>query len=91
MYKRYHTSVPVVSDQLVLSDGRAATLPPRSSFWLVVVDIDCDDQGRAAAATTTDIKRVSLVRARDLAPERPAGYDLTDQLVGGEPPEIPWP
>ena len=84
-------SVNVVSDQLGLCAGRTATLPPRSSCWRVVVDIDCDDQGRAAAATTTDIKRVSLVRARDLAPERPAGYDLTDQLVGGEPPEIRWP
>jgi hypothetical protein len=71
--------------------SRTATRPPRSSCWGVVVDMDCDEQGPAAAATTTDIKRVGLVRARDLASERHAGYDLIHQLAGGEPPEIRWP
>jgi len=51
----------------------------------------CDVQGRAAAATTNDIKRVSLARALDLAPERDDAYDLMDQLAGGERPENHWP
>lgn len=51
----------------------------------------CDVQRREAAATTTDIERVSLVRALDLAPEPDGDYDLMDQLAGAEPPEIHWP
>jgi len=59
--------------------------------WWVVVVMDCDEQGRAAAAVTEDIKRVSLARALDLAPERDDAYDLMDQLAGGERPENHWP
>ena len=59
--------------------------------WRVVEVMHCDVQGRAAAAITKDIKRVSLARALDRAPERDGGHDLMDQLAGGEPPEIHWP
>jgi len=38
-------------------------------------------RGRAAAATTRDIERVSLARALDLAFERDGGYDLMDHLL----------
>jgi hypothetical protein len=51
----------------------------------------CDVQGRAAAATTKDIERVSLARAVDGAPERDGGYDMMDHPAGDELPEIHWP
>ncbi|MGH2887842.1 MAG: hypothetical protein ACRDPA_34955 [Solirubrobacteraceae bacterium] len=84
------------------SRGLAAITAPRFDGWRtawasvfagrwVVVVLDWDEQGRAAAAITKDIKRVSLARALDLAPERDDGYDLMDQLAGGEPPAIHWP
>jgi len=53
--------------------------------------MDCDVQGRTAAAATKDIDRVGLARALDLAPERDGGYDLMDHLPGDEPPESHWP
>lgn len=82
--------MPVVSDQLGLCDGRTASRPTRSSCWRVVVLVDCNVQGRAAAATTKDTEQVSLARAVDRAPDRDGGYDLMDHRAGDEPPEIDW-
>jgi hypothetical protein len=90
MYQRYHMLVLVHSDQLGLRASRTATRPIRSSCWRVVVLMDRDGQGRAAAATTNDIERVSLARAVDRAPERDRGY-LMDHRTGDEPPDIHWP
>ena len=79
----------VVSDQ-PLRASRTGTRPARSSCWRVVVVTHCDVQGRAAAAITKDIERVSLARPLDLASERDGGYGLMDHLAGDEPPEIHW-
>jgi hypothetical protein len=52
----------------------------------VTVVMDCDEQGRAAAAAiASDLSSVSDVRVIDLAPERNDGYDLTDWLLDSEP------
>jgi hypothetical protein len=92
--------VPVVSDHLGLCASRTANRLLRhpvggSLCWLVVVLAGrcrhCGVQGRAAAAATEDIERVSLARALDLAPEPDRDYDLMDQLACAEPPEIHWP
>ena len=47
----------------------------------VTVIMDCDEQGRTAAATIeSDLSCVSVVRVLDLAPDRDDGYDLADWL-----------
>jgi hypothetical protein len=47
----------------------------------VTVIMDCDEQGRTAAATiASDLSSVGVVRVFDLAPDRNDGYDLTDWL-----------
>ena len=91
MQQRYHTLVPVVSDQLGLRRPEPRPVPLRHPVGRVVVVMDCDVQGRTAAAATKDIDRVGLARALDLAPERDGGYDLMDHLPGDEPPESHWP
>jgi hypothetical protein len=91
MHQRYHMLMRVVSDQLGgLCAGRTANRSAPSSCFAGRCR-HCDVQRRAAAATATDIERVSLVRALDLAPEPDGDYDLMDQLAGAEPPEIHWP
>jgi len=72
------------------ADGWRTALASPFAGWRPVVVIDCDEQGRAAVAITKDLKRVSLARALDLAPDRDHGYDLMEQLARGEPPEIQW-
>jgi hypothetical protein len=48
----------------------------------VTVVMDCDEQGRAAAAAIeSDLSSVGVVRVLDLAPDRNDGYDLTDWLL----------
>lgn len=74
--------VPVVSDQL-----GAWRRPDRDPSYSLILSARA---GAAAAATTTDIERVSLARAVDRAPERDGGYDLLDHNGGDEPPEIHW-
>ena len=59
--------------------------------WRVVEVMHCDEDGRAAAAITNDIKRVRPAGALDRAPQRLDGHDLTDQLPRGERLEIHWP
>jgi DNA primase len=57
----------------------------------VTVIMDCDEQGRMAAATiANDLSRVSDVHVLDLAPDRNDGYDLTDRLLEGWQPEVLW-
>jgi hypothetical protein len=47
----------------------------------VTIVMDCDDQGRsAAAAIARDLAPVACIRMLDLAPDRDDGYDLTDWL-----------
>lgn len=47
----------------------------------VTVIMDCDEQGRAAAAAIeSDLSQLGVVRVLDLAPDRNDGYDLTDWL-----------
>ena len=47
----------------------------------VTVIMDCDEQGRTAAATIeSDLSCVGVVRVLDLAADRDDGYDLTDWL-----------
>ena len=51
----------------------------------VTVIMDCDEQGRAAAAAIeSDLSRLGVVRVLDLAPDRNDGYDLTDWLLDAE-------
>ena len=90
MHQRYHTLVPVVSDQLRLCAGRTANRSAPSSCGRVVVVI-ATCRGAHQAATNKDIERVSRARALDLAPEPDGDYDLMDQLAGAEHPEIHWP
>jgi hypothetical protein len=48
----------------------------------VTVLMDCDEQGRAAAAAIeSDLSSLGVVRVLDLAPDRNDGYDLTDWLL----------
>ena len=48
----------------------------------VTVVMDCDEQGRiAAAAIESHLSSHSVVRVLDLAPDRNDGYDVTDWLV----------
>ena len=48
----------------------------------VTVIMDCDEQGRAAAAAIeSDLSSLSVVRVLDLAPDRNDGYDVTDWLL----------
>jgi hypothetical protein len=48
----------------------------------VTVVMDCDEQGRiAAAAIQSHLSSHSVVRVLDLAPDRNDGYDVTDWLV----------
>ena len=48
----------------------------------VTVVMDCDEQGRiAAAALESYLSSLSVVRVLDLAPDRNDGYDVTDWLV----------
>jgi hypothetical protein len=48
----------------------------------VTVVMDCDEQGRiAAAAMESHLSSHSVVRVLDLAPDRTDGYDVTDWLV----------
>jgi len=91
MQQRYHTLVPVVSDQLGL---RRPDRDPSHSVVLLAGSLSswiATCRGGTAAATTKDIDRVGLARALDLAPERDGGYDLMDHLPGDEPPESHWP
>ena len=48
----------------------------------VTVIMDCDEQGRAAAAAIEcDLSSLGAVRVLDLAPDRNDSYDLTDWLL----------
>ncbi len=48
----------------------------------VTLVMDCDEQGRAAAAAiASDLSTFGAVRVLDLAPDRNDGYDLTDRLL----------
>jgi hypothetical protein len=52
----------------------------------VTVAMDCDEQGRAAAAAiASDLTSVSVVHVLDLAPNRNDGYDMTDWLLQTQP------
>jgi hypothetical protein len=58
----------------------------------VVVIMDCDEQGRAAAAAIgSDLASLNDVRVLDLAPGRNDGYDLTDWLLDEERSEVGVP
>ncbi len=57
----------------------------------VAVVMDCDKQGRAAAATITRDLSPRSSSIVDLDPDRDDGYDLTDRLTDAGPLEIPWP
>ena len=84
------------------SHGLRAIATPGADSWRtswarllsdrqVTVIMDCDEQGRMAAATiANDLSRVSDVHVLDLAPDRNDGYDLTDRLLEGWEPEVPW-
>ncbi len=51
----------------------------------VTVIMDCDEQGRAAAAAIeSDLSPLGVVRVLDLAPDRNDGYDVTDWLLDAE-------
>ncbi len=57
----------------------------------VTIIMDCDEQGRMAAATiANDLSRISDVHVLDLAPDRDDGYDLTHRLLEGWQPEVLW-
>jgi hypothetical protein len=48
----------------------------------ITVIMDCDEQGRAAAAAIeSDLSSLGVVRVLDLAPDRNDGYDLTDWML----------
>jgi hypothetical protein len=54
--------------------------------------MDCDDQGRAAAAAIqSDLSSRGAVRVIDLAPHRNDGYDLTDWLLETGRSEVATP
>ena len=83
-------------------DGLRAIATPGADSWRtswarllsdrqVTIIMDCDEQGRMAAATIADdLSRVSDVDVLDLAPDRNDGYDLTDRLLEGWEPEVLW-
>ena len=51
----------------------------------VTVVMDCDEQGRAAAAAiVSELSSLSDVRALELTPDRNDGYHLTDWLLEEE-------
>jgi hypothetical protein len=82
------------------SHGLRAIATPGADSWRtswaqllsrrqVTIIMDCDEQGRMAAATiANDLSRISDVHVLDLAPDRNDGYDLTDWLVEGRQPEV---
>jgi hypothetical protein len=84
------------------SHGLRAIATPGADSWRtswaqllsdrkVTIIMDCDEQGRMAAATIADdLSRVSDVDVLDLAPDRNDGYDLTDRLLEGWQPEVLW-
>jgi DNA primase len=73
-------------------DGWRAVWAPLLSGRRVAVVMDCDEEGRAAAATITrDLSPRSSARILDLAPDRDDGYDLTDRLNDADRLEILWP
>jgi hypothetical protein len=84
------------------SHGPRAIATPGADSWRtswaqllcdrqVTIIMDCDEQGRTAAATiANDLSSVSDVRVLDLAPDRNDGYDLTDRLLEGWQPEVLW-
>ena len=58
----------------------------------VTVIMDCDEQGRAAAAAiASDLSSLGDVRVLDLAPDRNDGYDLTDWLLERQQSQVAWP
>jgi hypothetical protein len=62
-------------------DGWRAAWAPLLSGRHVTVVMDCDEQGRAAAAAIEGgLSSLSVVRVLDLAPGRNDGYDLTSWL-----------
>jgi hypothetical protein len=62
-------------------DGWRAAWAPLLSGRQVTVVMDCDDQGRAAAAAIAgDLSSLSVVRVLDLAPGGNDGYDLSGWL-----------
>jgi hypothetical protein len=62
-------------------DGWRAAWAPLLSGRQVTVVMDCDEQGRAAAAAIEgDLSSLSVVRVLDLAPGGNDGYDLTGWL-----------
>jgi hypothetical protein len=75
------------------SHGPRAIATPGADSWRtswaqllcdrqVTIIMDCDEQGRMAAATiANDLSRFSDVHVLDLAPDRNDGYDLTDWLL----------
>lgn len=63
-------------------DGWRRAWAPFLSGRQVTVVMDCDEQGRAAAAAMeNDLSPLCEVRVLDLAPHRNDGYDLTDWLL----------
>jgi len=57
----------------------------------VTVVMDCDEQGRTAAAAIADeLSLASEAQILDLAPDRNDGFDLTDRLADGRRLVIPW-
>jgi len=64
-------------------DGWRRAWAPLLRGRQVTVVMDCDEQGRAAAAIENDLLSVCEVRMFDLAPHRTDGYDLTDWLLDG--------
>jgi len=75
------------------SHGLRAIATPGADSWRsswaqllsgrqVTIIMDCDEQGRMAAATiANDLSSISDVHVLDLAPDRKDGYDLTDWLL----------
>ena len=72
-------------------DGWRRAGPSSSPDREVTVIMDCDEQGRMAAAAIADhLSSLSDVRVLDLAPDRNDGYDLTDWLRQDSDLR-PWP
>ncbi len=70
-------------------DGRQDAWLPLLAGRQVIIVMDCDEQGRtAAAAIANRLASISDARAIDLAPDRNDGYDLTDWLLDGERLEV---
>jgi hypothetical protein len=76
----------------LVSDGWQDAWFPLLARRQVIIVMDCDEQGRtAAAAIANRLSSISDARAIDLAPDRNDGYDLTDLLLDGERIEAVWP